>query len=75
MQLLAYLVSRERNEVDLDVRRRQARTGLEEGARVPAAIVSAPLGALPRTPSDKREGVPGLSECSCEFRYVGIPMI
>jgi hypothetical protein len=25
--------------------------------------------------SGKREGVPGLSERSCEFRYVGIPVI
>src|SRR6516164_4286488 len=50
---------------------------LKKAPDVPAAIASGPLGALPSTArlSGKREGVPGLSECSCEFRYVGIPVI
>ena len=33
MQLLAHLVGRERQEVNLDIGRRQPRTGLEERAR------------------------------------------
>jgi len=73
MQLLAYLVSRERNEVDLDVRRRQARTGLEEGARVPAAIVSAPLGALPRTAIRQERGCPRSQRVQLRVPLCGYP--
>src|SRR6516162_2278661 len=54
-----------------------ARRGLvlKNAPDVPAAIVSVPLGCSQARLSGKREGVPGLSERSCEFRYVGIPVI
>ena len=54
-----------------------ARRGLflKKAPACPRQSSARPWGRSPGRLSDKREGVPGLSECSCEFRYVGIPVI
>ena len=48
MQLLAHLVGRERQEVNLDIGRRQPRIGLEERARGAGRDRQRPLAEAPR---------------------------